>query len=260
LKLEAISNRKLTLLRKLNQKKYRWKEQLFLVEGARAVEQIIQNEQLDIRELFFDESQKYWERNAWERYAKAIDSSQVAANQFAEVSDTHNPQGVIALCRMPAESDLKELASQSGIIIATDAIQDPGNMGTIIRTACWFGVKGLLLSKGTVDLFHPKVVRAAAGATGVIPYMNVELQKSLPFFEEGGWQIILLDAGSKATALKEIERQDKMLLVVGNEANGIDPTLFNQSRPKVCIGPRENGGIESLNAAIAAGIALYALH
>lgn len=259
MKLPQASNRKLTLLRKLGRKKYRLKEQLFLAEGVRAVKQIIKNGSIEISELFFDENQIYWQENYWKSVAEILSSSIVTNKDFSEISDTDNPQGVIALCRIPDEMNLDDMAKQSGIIIASDAIQDPGNTGTIIRTANWFGVKGLLAGKGTVGLFHPKVVRATAGATGVIPYANVKLQESLSFFEEKGWQSILLDVASDSVQLTNITKAEKMIVIVGNEANGIDPQLFHPSRQKARLGSPENAGVESLNVAVSMAVSLYAL-
>jgi TrmH family RNA methyltransferase len=256
---QFISNRKFTLLRKLNLKKYRQRERLFMVEGARAVQQIIKNERIDVHELFFDESQHYWEQKFWKSFSGAIDSSVIAGKEFSDISDTENPQGVIALCRMPGEAAVENLAGKDGIMIATDALQDPGNLGTIIRTACWFGAQGFLSGNGTVDLFHPKVVRATAGAAGVIPYANGNLRESLSVFEKKGWQIILLDAGDSAAPLKKVKKRDKMMIVIGNEAHGIDSSLFTSGRKRIRIGSHENTGVESLNAGVALGISLYAL-
>lgn len=180
-----ISNRKLTLLRKLNRKKYRRLKYLFLAEGERAVRQIIKNGLVAIDELFFDESQQFWQQEPWKSLASAIHSSIILKRDFDSVSDTENPQGVIALCKMPEEAQPEILASQSGVMIAADAVQDPGNLGTMIRTASWFSVNGILSGKGTVDLFHPKVVRSTAGATGVIPYINGNLSELLTFLKNG---------------------------------------------------------------------------
>jgi TrmH family RNA methyltransferase len=161
---------------------------------------------------------------------------------------------------MPAELPPEQMADQTGLVLATDAIQDPGNLGTIIRTASWFGVKGLLSGKGTVDLFHPKLVRSTAGATGTVPHVNVELKEALSIFEKKGWQIVLLDSSSESIPLKEVKRQEKTLIIVGNEANGIDQSLVGSDRLKARIAsPRKGGNVESLNAAIATSIALYAL-
>ncbi len=256
---KPVSNRRLTLLRKLNQKKYRQSEQLFLAEGGRAVEQIIRNEQLEVSGLFFDESQHFWEQKPWNLFSETIPSAAIAEKDFTGVSDTDHPQGVLALCQMPQEASAKQLAQQTGIIIAADAIQDPGNMGTIIRTASWFGAQGLLSGKGTVDLFHPKVVRSTAGTTGVIPHTHTMLSETLPIFEKQGWQIVLLNAGTSSMPLKAITKQEKMLVVIGNEASGVDETLFTPARQSVRIDSAERAGVESLNAGVALAIALYVL-
>lgn len=192
--LKSVSNNKLKLLRKLNRKKYRYREQLFLIEGVRSVQQVLENGTVEVRELFFDESQNVWKQSYWENKSNKIQSSAINKTNFKEVSDTLNPQGIIAMCSMPAEIETNKLTKQGGIIIAADAIQDPGNMGTIIRTAAWFGVKGLLAGKGTVDLFHPKVARSSAGSIGMLPFKNVQLKTILPQFEKNGWQVVLLDA------------------------------------------------------------------
>jgi TrmH family RNA methyltransferase len=259
IKPQFISNRKLTLLRKLNLKKYRKKERLFVAEGARAVQQIIKNGRINVHELFFDEGQHFWRQKTWESLARSIGFSVIAVKKFSDISDTENPQGVIALCQMPKEVAVENLADKDGIMIAADALQDPGNLGTIIRTACWFGAQGFLSGKGTVDLFHPKVVRATAGAAGVIPYANCSLQESLSLFEKQGWQIILLDAGDSATPLKKVKKTDKMMIVIGNEAHGIDSSLFTPRRKRIRIGSPKNASVESLNAGVALGISLHAL-
>lgn len=258
---KSISNRSLKLLRKLHRKKYRWKEQLFFVEGERAVMQIKQHGQLEIKELFFDASRQCWQQQPWKAMASGLECSVVSKDDYAEVTDTDTPQGVMALCRMPEEPDPAVMARGAGLIVATDAIQDPGNMGTIIRTASWFGAGGLLSGKGTVDLYHPKVVRSTAGAVGVVPHANVDLEDALPVFEQQGWETILLDAGPDATPLQQIQKREKIVLVIGNEANGINSKLFKESnRQKARIAsPRNAENVESLNAAIATSIAMYAL-
>lgn len=258
--MKEISNNKLTLLRKLNQKKHRENEQLFLIEGSRAVQQVIANGTVQVKELYFDESQGHWQQEAWRGIGENHPAVLINGAHFREVSDTDNPQGVLALCTMPQEAGLEDLAEQSGVVIATDRIQDPGNLGTIIRTAAWFGAKGILSGKGTVDLFHPKVVRSTAGATGSVPHRNVELNDVLPEFERKGWKILILDGGGEACNIREVNPPGKTILIVGNEANGVDKNLFAEERKSVRISSCvDEAGVESLNAAIAAGIALYAL-
>lgn len=255
-----ISNRKLTMLRKLNRKKYRENEQLFLVEGARAVQQVIENATIIVNELFFDESRTFWNQTFWNEIISRFKVSTINPMDFAAISDTKNPQGVIALCQMPQEIDFEELAETKGIILASDCIQDPGNMGTMIRTAAWFGIKGILLGKGTVDLFHPKVVRSTAGATGAVPYQKADLKKILPQLENMDWNVVLLDTLGKSENIRKFTKTRRTIVVIGNEANGIDEKLFHADRASVHISSKTNKSyVESLNASVAVSIALYEL-
>ena len=256
--ISSASNRQVTLLRKLNRKKHRQQEQLFLLEGARAVEQVFENKAIKVQALFFDADQQYWHQEQWQKLAQQVDVFTLAADLFAEVTDTDTPQGVLALCQIPSETTVDKLASQNGIIVALDAVQDPGNVGTIIRTATWFGITGLFSGKGTVDLFHPKVVRGTAGATGIIPHINGDLMEILPKFERADWPIFLLDADQESQSISKITSIDKAIIVVGNEAHGIDSALITEQRRKVRIpAPIDQTGVESLNAAVATSISLY---
>jgi TrmH family RNA methyltransferase len=203
---------------------------------------------------------EYWNQDEWQTSIKTIDSFQISNDAFLEVTDTDHPQGVLALCMMPEESSIEKLTAQKGVIVALDGIQDPGNLGTIIRTASWFGATGILSGKGTVDLFHPKVVRSTAGATGSVPFLNGVLNEMLSKFEQKEWPIFLLDAGRRAVSFSEIHSIDKAVIVVGNEAHGLSPEIVTEGRQKVKISsPQNNRNVESLNAAIATSIALYDL-
>ncbi|SMO42232.1 TrmH family RNA methyltransferase [Gracilimonas mengyeensis] len=253
--MRKASNNEIKLLRKLGRKKYREKEQRFVVEGERAVEQVIENGLIKIDTVFVGERFKI--QGAM---FKGVEVCEVDHGTFEEVADTDNPQGILAVCKMPGEITPEELVNQAGVIVATDAIQDPGNMGTILRTAAWFGAKALIAGKGSVDVYHPKVVRSTVGATGSIPVMTGELQNIFEDLESAGWQTLLLDGGADSINLGTVQLTEKTVLVVGNEGNGINPELLNSSRRKVRI---ESGAgqenVESLNAAVATSIALWKL-
>ncbi|MDZ7771394.1 MAG: hypothetical protein U5K31_01415 [Balneolaceae bacterium] len=178
--MKHASNRQLTLLRKLNRKKYREQEGLFFVEGERAVDQVIENGVLAVRELFFDEDLKLWERDPWNRHSGKVSSSMIDSGTFLDVADTESPQGILALCEIPAEASADELAAGAGPVLAIDALQDPGNLGTIVRSGSGSVPAGIICWKGTVDLYHPKVVRGTAGSTGCLPWMNGELEEVFP--------------------------------------------------------------------------------
>lgn len=256
--MKHASNRQLTLLRKLNRKKYREQEGLFFVEGERAVDQVLDNGVLAVRELFFDEDLKLWEREPWSRHAGNVSSSMIDSGTFQEVADTESPQGIMALCEIPAEASTEDLAAGPGPVLAIDALQDPGNLGTIVRSGVWFGARGIVCGKGTVDLYHPKVVRGTAGSTGCLPWMNGELEEIFPHFEARRWKIWMLSGASEGVPLKSVQPSGNNLLVVGNEAHGIREGLLEDTGTGLHISRTGNRELaESLNAAISLSIALH---
>ncbi len=252
--MRKASNNEIKLLRKLNRKKYRVKEQRFMVEGERAVEQVLENGLLEVELVFIGETF----REQGDRL-KGVEVCVLEEPVMLEVADTENPQGILAVCKMPDEIQPETIAGESGIIIATDAIQDPGNMGTILRTASWFGAKAFIAGKGSVDVYHPKVVRSTAGATGSIPVLAGDLSEIFDELEQSGWEIILLDGGEESVLLRSEQPSEKTILVVGNEGNGISDRLLNSGRKKVRIEsvPGQQN-VESLNAAVALSIGLWA--
>lgn len=253
--MKEASKAQIKLLRKLSLRKYREKEQLFIVEGERAVEQVLENKILEVESIFTEESKA-------DSYKPTTACFTLSKNMLYELSDTESPQGVIAVCKMPKPVSIEELQkTKSGVIVATDAIQDPGNLGTIIRTASWFGSLALLHGKGTVDVFNPKVVRSTVGATGVLPFVSGNLGDLLEDLESSGWNVLLLDGNPGAVPITSILKKEKTVLVVGNEANGIDSSLITPERQRVLIPPANNSGaVESLNAGVALSIALWSVN
>ncbi|WP_018128232.1 TrmH family RNA methyltransferase [Balneola vulgaris] len=252
--MKKASNNQIKLLRKLSQRKFREKEGLFLVEGLRAVEQILQNKYCKVQAVFWGS------KTSPEAISVSIQEYELDQEIFDEVSDTESPQGVIAVAEIPEEKSIAHISAQANFLIATDRIQDPGNMGTIIRTAAWFGVDGILVGKGSVDIFNPKVVRSTVGATGALEYRSSNLEAELELLEKEGWTIYLLDGHPGALELSTIPIMAKTVVVVGNEANGISDALKTKERQRVMIPLKGDAAtVESLNAAIALSIALYQL-
>lgn len=250
--IQPASNNQIKSWKKLQMSKYRKKYQQFTAEGLRCVEQILGNKFMDIVELILDE--------AFDEADLSLNTSlpvyRLSHSDFLSISDTENPQGIMAVCNQPAETRMKDLTVKNGLFVAFDAIQDPGNLGAMIRTSAWFGVSGLLIGDGTVDLYHPKVVRSTAGATGSLPYSKGKLDEMLSIMEGAGWNCCLLDGSESAADLHESDKKKKMVIVVGNEGSGIQEELFKPNRQRVRI-PGGTGYVESLNAAIAHSIALY---
>lgn len=231
--------------------KYRKKEKLFLAEGVRCVEQIAENNVIQIEELVVEEG---FHQEIIQRFALPVYS--VSRDEFAGLADTETPQGILAICREPAESTTEKIAEAGGLIVAFDAIQDPGNLGTMIRTAAWFGAAGLVFGTGSVQPFHPKVVRSTAGATGVIPYVKDDLDAVLSNLEALGWKVCLLDGSETSVNIQNFSLVEKTVVVIGNEGNGVNRELFTSERTAIRI-PGNNRHVESLNAAVALSIALF---
>ena len=170
-------NIKIKYIRSLNMKKFRDEENAFLVEGIKFVEEAI-NENADIKLLLV--SEETLNKSEVKKLIDSIDESKavVCTTQvFNSAADTVNAQGVLAVINKNTVSQ-NDLIDKFNFIIMCDRIQDPGNLGTIIRTADAFGPAALLINKGCVDIFNPKVVRASAGAIFRVPviYANDDLE------------------------------------------------------------------------------------
>ncbi len=252
MQIKQASNSQVKLWKKLLKTKYRKKEGFFIAEGERCVEQVLQGGFLEVESVIFDEGYE----PILELFRGDYEVVSVTKDDFQAISDTETPQGVLAVCQIPEQADPAKLQSKPGLIVALDAVQDPGNVGTMIRTSSWFGATGILFGEGTADPFHPKVVRSTAGATGALPYMKGNSDQLLTDFETNGWRTYLMDGSDKAVNLEDITPSEKSILVIGNEGNGIADYLFKAHRPSVRIAGNHQT-VESLNAAIALGIGLY---
>lgn len=250
-----IPNAQFSRFRKLLQRKHREKEGLFLAEGQRTVEQIAAAGFLEMEGMVV--TQRYADTMPIPKGSSAIWIAD--DEQFAALSDTGQPQGILAVCRMDTQVSVDGwLSSRGGLLVVADALQDPGNLGSVYRSASWFGADGLILGSGTTDLYNPKTVRSTAGALGSLLVLSgVHLPETLTALRDAGWQIYALDAGEGAEPLPEIVPAAKSVLVVGNEGNGIQPDL--RSLPGVCrtVIPGNASYVESLNAAISASVALF---
>lgn len=175
---------------------------------------------------------------------------------FQLISSLQHPEGVLAVLQLPERylslAPLTELPSGKGLIL--DAIQDPGNLGTLIRTADWFGIKQIVCLKGTVDCFNPKVLRSSMGSIFRVNIIYVDVwERGIASHADQIWI-----ADMEGDALGEVKFGDNDWLLLGNEANGVGDKLRKvQGIQKVHIPGR--GGAESLNVGIAGGILLWEL-
>lgn len=233
----------------LSSKKDRQESKSFVVEGVQGVREalLIQGE---VEILFLTESGS-------ERLTKAgIDFSNAnvisVSDKVAEaMSDAMTTQGIIAICRI-LENDPSELGIFSGRnLIYLNEIQDPGNAGTILRSADAMGIAAILTSPGSVDFFSPKVVRATAGSLWHIPiFTGVELSKAKAQLPNS--KLFILDSNA-TKSLKDIDRTQSAIWIFGNEARGLKDEISGAERVSIEM----PGNAESLNLAAAAAIVMY---
>lgn len=227
---------------KLHKKKYREQYGQFLLEGEHLVEEAIKSD-WEVSELIIREDRDI---HTWEDdYRITVVSHQV----FQALTETPTPQGVMAVITMKDNviNPLKKL-------LVLDNVQDPGNVGTMIRTADAFNYDGVILGKGTVDLFNDKVIRATQGSLFHIPVIKRDLRTLLPELKQHGLTVIASTL-EEAAPLNHIDPIDHFAIIVGNEGSGIaqDIQELSDIRVKIPI----SGQAESLNVSIAAAILMY---
>ena len=226
--------------------KFRKEEGVFVVEGIKMVEESIRHG-LALK-LFMDE-------NYEGTIQKGIDVEVISHKVFMTMSDTVSPQGIMATVKMPSYELAQLLDAPDSSVLILEDINDPGNLGTMMRTAEGAGMSGVILSKKTVDLFNPKVVRATMGALYRVPfYYTEDLCSVLKTMREMGFS--LFAAHLKGQCPYDQESFDgKTGILIGNEANGLSDEVSDLADKKVKI-PME-GQLESLNAAVSAAILMY---
>ena len=174
---------------------------------------------------------------------------------FKEISDTENPQGILAIARFKFQ-ELKGLKiKEKPTLVFLDRLQDPGNMGTIIRTADAFNIDGIIINGGCVDPYNPKVVRATMGSIFRIPIYHVEDSvQGLSSLKERGLRIFATSLEG-SVPIYDIDYNDGFILVIGNESTGVSDEIYSLSDKLIRI-PMP-GEAESLNAGVAASIIMY---
>ena len=242
-------NKYVKMALKLKTKKYREEEGRFIVEGIRFVEEAILSGYIDY--ILF--SQKLFKTSDPER-AMNVDCPkfEVETELLKEICDTENPQGIVAVVK---KKNWKFHEEANDFIVIADGIQDPGNLGAIIRTADAAGAGAVVTTKGTVDVYNDKTLRATMGSIFHLPIISApdfnELAKSLI---DMGYEIYAASLES-SKYIYDCDFKGKSALILGNEANGIPQEHMEFVTQKIKI-PMP-GGSESLNVASAAAILIY---
>lgn len=242
-----LSQNQLKHLRALGVKKYRQEHGKFIVEGEKMVGELLTQVRIPVSAIFALEAWLEKNTRLLRQYAGKI--TPVTPSELSKISNLNTPNQVLAIAEIPAESLDLPLAVKE-LCFYLDGIQDPGNMGSILRIADWFGLPVVFCSPDCVEVYSPKVVQASMGSIFRIKSLEIPLPEILsasPSIAVAG--AVLNGANVFATDLPKTG-----LIVIGNEGNGISPAIQNLLTHRVSILRHPTGSAESLNAAVAAGI------
>lgn len=239
----SISNNEIKRVKSLQQKKFRDESGLFIVEGGKMVEEAVSS-RFEVTDIFRRD--------------------EIGEDSMKRISALASPSPVLAVVRKPQDiyvddpSMLSALVSKGGLFLALDTIRDPGNLGTILRIADWFGVDAVFAAKDTVDVFNPKVVQATMGAIFRVRMHYVDLPALSDIILAAGGNIYgtFLDGENMYSRSLETGMQNPVMIVIGNESEGISDSMAAKVSDRLYIPPypADDAGSESLNAAVATAV------
>ena len=235
----------------MNQKKYRREHNLFIADGPHLVQTVLKSD-WNIVKIIIRASQT----ELIEKYSIPLGLTVKASSvKFDKISPSKSPQGVIAIVKHKViKHSLRRLITKAQRAVAANNVSDPGNLGTIIRTAAAFEYDIVVCVGNCADIYNPKTVRATQGGIFKIPVL--ELETPTKFLKLFGNQFnIVAFSGSAKKWLSKATRIKKPMLILGGEISGIDPQIENAANYRFRI--EQSDSVESLNAAVAAGIAMY---
>lgn len=236
----SMQNDKIKNLHKLNQKKYRDETGNFLVEGEHLVLEAYKKGYL--KELLLEENTDF---------SLDVPTNYLTRNLIKYISDLDNPSSILGVCKKQEEQD-----NIGNRLLILDNIQDPGNLGTIIRSAVAFDIDTIILSDDTVDLYNSKVIRASQGMLFSVNIIKKDLLSFIPKLKSDNYRIYATNV-KNGNSLKTIEKSDKFAIIMGNEGTGVKENIASLAHDYLYIDMNKN--CESLNVAVATSIILYEL-
>ena len=252
--INSVKNPKVKAWQKLKTKKGRNEQGFFLLEGLKLIDEAFKNGQ-EIYSMMMDENKPMPDIfNEILGFNQKIAMYSLSTTIIEKLTDTEQPQGYFAIIKQRNITHMDLLKDNPSFLLLVDQIQDPGNLGTIIRSGDAAGIEGIILGNGTVDLYNPKVVRAAMGSMFHLPITSGRLDSILPTLKEQGFHVI----GTSPYATQsyfDLDFKQKIAILVGNEANGLEESRKKSVDKMVSI-PMQ-GQAESLNVAMATTLILY---
>lgn len=244
-----LSKTAIKYIQSLSFKKFRDENDIFIAEGPKVVEEIIKEGSCKCKAIYALESYINVNKDLFTRYS--INYIQVSEIELKKISLMKTPNKVLALLFKKPTINFKD--HQGNVSILLDNINDPGNMGTIIRIADWFGVQNIFCSEDCVDVYNPKVIQSSMASIARLNIIYTDLNNLL--IENPS--VFTFAATLDGKNIFGMEKKEGCFLIIGNESNGIHPLLLKKTHEKISI--KKIGNAESLNAAVATGIIMACL-
>jgi len=249
-----LSHNQIKYINSLKIKKFRQQHQAFIIEGEKGVDELLKS---SFRPVKIFALPLWIEKNKFKLTSKSLEYQEITEDELKKISDLISPNQVLAIAEMPLYS-APEASSYSGMALALDGIRDPGNMGTIIRTADWFGIQRIICSSDSVDMYNPKVVQATMGSYCRVSVYYINLPD---FFSSLPANIPVFGAILEGPDITKKTFNQPGIILIGSESHGISSALLKYVNEPVHIPRFSFSGIdnqaESLNASIANGIICY---
>jgi TrmH family RNA methyltransferase len=239
----ALTRNEIKFIKSLQEKKVREQERLFVVEGVKLVEELLLQDALEVEAV-------YSTAEFILKTTKNLKVVPISESDLERISGLVNPNKVLALVKFPQPKNIDWQLEKNVLVL--DEIKDPGNLGTILRTADWFGINTIIASENCVDLFNPKVIQSSMGAVYRINYIQNSLQKLLPDLKKSGFKLV--GAAMQGKELYAYSYPEKLALVMGSESHGISEKTNALLDETITI--PKFGETESLNVGVAAAIIL----
>jgi len=244
-----LSKANIKYLHSLQLGKFRQKFDRFIAEGNINVLDFIRGP-LTIEKLYATENWLEEHRIG----VQHLPCESISQHEMEKITALRNASEVLAIIKKPSTC-LPDINHINNYVLALDDIKDPGNMGTIIRTADWFGIHDIICSTETVDVYNPKVVQASMGS---LARVRVHYTSLATFFENKPADLQLYGAVLDGEAIQSITKAEKGILLIGSEAHGISQSLYPFIDHRIRIPSAATSGAESLNAAVATALVCYA--
>ena len=239
-KITSLTNSKIKELVKLKDKKYRDEKGMFLIEGEDIILEARKNSLLEFILTSND------------NYKDDIEVIYVTDGIIEKLASTKTPQGLIGVCKIPSNS-----ANLTDKVIVLDGLQDPSNVGAIIRSAKAFGYNTLMLTNDTVDIYNEKLIRSSKGYSFSMNIIKNDIKSLLSLLKKENYYIVT-SALKDSKSLEDVQKKDKIAIVIGNEGRGVSQDSLSSADIIVKIDMREE--VESLNASVAAALLMYEIN